>query len=138
MKQIFILFSIIFLPSAIFLPLEGSAGTIPSKTDVTILSPAAGSCNNTSGGFCNEFTGASYKIERVKKSCKEGRGIFYLAGACPTEKLVGKCVVYKGKNTESNYSYYTNFPGYGVKPAGGVAVAAKNQCNKLKGEWIPN
>ncbi|MDD2737164.1 MAG: hypothetical protein PHF56_24785 [Desulfuromonadaceae bacterium] len=62
----------------------------------------------------------------------------YLVGACPSVGRIGTCVVYKGKNTESIYRYYKNFPGFGIKPAGGVATAAEIQCTKLKGEWIPN
>ena len=51
---------------------------------------------------------------------------------------VGTCLVYKGRSDESRYRYYTNFPGFGVKPKGGVAVAAESQCAKLKGTWTPN
>jgi len=122
----------------ILLPPTNFACASSKISSITIPAPTAGSCNNATSGFCNEFTGSSYKIERVKKSCKEGQGVMYLVGSCPTEKRVGTCIVYKGKNTESNYRYYSNFPGYGIKPVGGVAVAAETQCTKLKGEWIPN
>lgn len=64
--------------------------------------------------------------------------MIYLAGACPTEGRVGTCLVYKGRKNESRYRYYTNFPGFGIKPKGGAAAAAERQCAKLKGEWTPN
>jgi hypothetical protein len=97
----------------------------------------AGSCNNPASGFCNEFTGSSYKTERVQRTCK-GQGGVFLAGACPAEGRVGACLVYKGRNDESLYRYYKNFPGFGVKPKGGVAAAAESQCADLKGAWTPN
>ncbi len=132
---VMVLFTVAFLSLASFADAESS-----NTTNTNVATPAtfAGSCNNGARGFCNEFTGSSYKVERVKRSCKEGNGVKYLGGACPTEGRIGTCIVYKGKNTESLYRYYKNFPGYGVKPAGGVAAAAENQCTKLKGEWIPN
>jgi len=46
--------------------------------------------------------------------------------------------MYKGKNNESYYRYYTSFPGFGIKPKGGVAAEAEKQCTEMKGEWIPN
>lgn len=97
----------------------------------------AGSCNNPASGFCNEFTGSAYKAANVEKSCKKQK-LAFLAGACPTEGRVGSCLVYKGKNSESVYRYYTNFPGYGIKPKGGAAAEAQQQCAKMKGEWAPN
>lgn len=97
----------------------------------------AGSCNNTASGFCNEFTGSSYKSANVEKSCTRQKNTF-LAGTCPTEGLVGSCLMYKGKNNESYYRYYANFPGSGIKPKGGVAPEAEKQCARMKGEWIPN
>ena len=117
--------SFLLMLAALFLPLASFGGD------------GAGSCNNTANGFCNEFTGSSYKAERVKRTCK-GQGGVFLAGACPTEGRVGTCIVYKGRNDESLYRYYKNFPGFGVKPKGGVAAAAESQCAKLKGTWIPN
>jgi hypothetical protein len=97
----------------------------------------AGSCNNTAGGFCNEFTGSAYKTEKVQKSCQR-QNMTFLAGSCPSTKQVGTCIVYQGKNSESQYHYYNNFPGYGIKPKEGVAGAAERQCGKLKGAWSPN
>jgi hypothetical protein len=97
----------------------------------------AGSCNNAASGFCNEFTGSSYKAANVERSCKK-QNLTYIAGACPTKKRVGSCVVYKGKNSESYYRYYANFPGFGIKPKGGVAAEAKEQCANMKGQWVPN
>jgi len=97
----------------------------------------AGSCNNTTSGFCNEFTGSSYKTTNVEKSCKKQK-MEFLTGSCPTEGLVGSCLVYGGKNNESLYSYYKKFPGYGIKPKAGVASAAEKQCNQLNGRWTLN
>lgn len=97
----------------------------------------AGSCNNAASGFCNEFTGSSYKSASAQRVC-EGQKMIFLAGACPTEGRVGSCLVYKGKSTESHNRYYTKFPGFGITPTGGVAAAAESQCTKLKGEWTPN
>jgi len=88
---------------------------------------AAGGRNDPKNGFCNEFGGSSYKAEGGKQ-----------AGGCPTEGRVGTCLVHKGRGNESRYRYYTDFPGFGVKPKGGAAVAAGRQCAKLKGEWTPN
>ena len=97
----------------------------------------AGSCNNRAGGFCNEFTGPSYKAANVEKSCTKQKMAF-LAGACPAEGRVGSCIVYKGRNDESSYRYYGSFPGYGVKPKAGVVAEAEKQCSMLKGAWSPN
>jgi hypothetical protein len=97
----------------------------------------AGSCNNAASGFCNEFTGSSYKAANVERSCSKQK-LTYLAGACPTKGRVGSCLVYKGKNNESYYRYYASFPGFGIKPKGGVAEEAKEQCTSMKGLWIPN
>ena len=58
--------------------------------------------------------------------------------ACPTEGRFGTSLVSKRRSTESRYRYYKNFPGVGIKPAGGVAAAAESHCAKLKGEWTPN
>lgn len=132
--------SFMLLLAAAFLPLAsygGDGGSSSTNASVTTPATAAGSCNNTASGFCNEFTGSSYKAAGVERACKR-QGVMFLAGACPTEGRVGTCLVYKGKNTESQYRYYTNFPGSGVKPTGGVAAAAESQCTKLKGEWTPN
>jgi len=126
--------------TAIVVQLAGcSDGGTGSSTSPSGATPAtmAGSCNNAASGFCNEFTGSSYKAERVKRSCK-GQGGAFLAGACPTEGRVGTCLVNKGRNDESLYRYYKNFPGFGVKPKGGPAAAAESQCAKLKGTWTPN
>ena len=109
----------------------------PSPAHRHFLSVDARRAASSVGGFCNEFTGSSYKAERVKRTCK-GQGGTFLAGACPTEGRVGTCRVYKGRNDESLYRYYKNFPGFGVKPKGGVAAAAESQCAKLKGTWTPN
>ncbi|MEK6696588.1 MAG: hypothetical protein AABY98_05450 [Candidatus Deferrimicrobiota bacterium] len=132
--------SFLLMLAALFLPLASFGGDgNSSSTNASVATPAtiAGSCNNPASGFCNEFTGSSYKAARVKRACK-GQGVVFLAGACPTEGRVGTCLVYKGRNDESRYRYYTNFPGFGTKPKGGVAAAAESQCAKLKGEWTPN
>jgi len=97
----------------------------------------AGSCENTASGFCNEFTGSSYQTANVERSCKRQKMTF-LAGACPTAGRVGSCLMYKGKNNESYYRYYSRFPGLGIKPKGGAAAAAEQQCAKMKGAWTPN
>ena len=132
--------SFLWMLAALLLPLASFGGEVNrSSANVSVATPStiAGSCNNPASGFCNEFTGSSYKAERVKRTCK-GQGGTFLAGACPTEGRVGTCRVYKGRNDESLYRYYKNFPGFGVKPKGGVAAAAESQCSKLKGEWTPN
>jgi hypothetical protein len=123
----------IMILTALSLPLTGF-GSDSSNSSKARPPKIAGSCNNTASGFCNEFNGSSYKAAGVERACK-GQGLIFLAGACPSEGLVGTCVVYKGKNTESRYRYYTTFPGFGIKPAGGVAAAAESQCTALKGEW---
>ncbi len=97
----------------------------------------AGSCDNAASGFCNEFTGSSYKAANVERSCK-GQKMTFLTGACKTEGRVGSCLMYKGKNNESYYRYYKSYPGYGIKPKGGVAAEAERQCAKMKGAWTPN
>lgn len=97
----------------------------------------AGSCNNAASGFCNEFTGSSYKAASVQRACERQKMVF-LAGACPAEGRVGSCLTSKGKSTESHYRYYTKFPGFGITPRGGAATAAESQCTDLKGEWTPN
>ena len=132
--------SFLWMLAVLFLPPASFGGEVNrSSANAGVATPAtiAGSCNNPASGFCNEFTGSSYKAERVKRSCK-GQGGAFLAVACPTEGRVGTCLVNKGRNDESLYRYYKNFPGFGVKPKGGVAAAAESQCSKLKGEWTPN
>jgi hypothetical protein len=132
--------SLLLMLAVLFLPLASFGGDANSGSTTARAATAAtiaGSCNNAASGFCNEFTGSSYKAERVQRTCK-GQGGVFLAGACPTEGRVGTCLVYKGRNDESLYRYYANFPGFGVKPKGGVAAAAKSQCADLKGEWTPN
>ncbi len=108
------------------------AGFRVHGTSSATAAELAGSCNNVASGFCNEFTGSSYQAASVQRTC-EGQKMLYLAGACPTEKRVGTCLVYQGKNTESFYRYYANFPG--VTVSGGAEAAAESQCKKLKGEW---
>jgi hypothetical protein len=78
-----------------------------------------------------------YKADKVQTSCQR-QGMKFLPGACPAQGRVGTCTVYKGKNTESQYRYYNNFPGYGIKPKDGVAAEAARQCGKLKGVWSSN
>ena len=132
--------SFLWMLIALLLPSAGfGADGDRSSTNAGVATPSAiaGSCSNPASGFCNEFTGSSYRAERVKRTCK-GQGGTFLAGACPTEGRVGTCLVNKGRNDESLYRYYKNFPGFGVKPKGGVAAAAESQCSKLKGEWTPN
>jgi len=108
-----------------------------SLASFNVHATIAGSCNNTASGFCNEFSGSAYKADKVQTSCQR-QGMKFLSGACPTQERVGTCIVYKGKNTESRYRYYNNFPGFGIKPKGGVAAEAKLQCSDLKGEWTSN
>jgi hypothetical protein len=116
----------------------GQAGANPTASPGPATpAPAAGSCHNAAGGFCNEFSGAAYRAERVRRSCEKQKQAF-LPGACPTEGRVGACLVLRGKNTESRYLYYAAFPGYGVKPRDGVAAEAARQCTGLKGEWTPS
>ena len=132
--------SFLLMLAALFLPLASFGGDGNSSSTIAgVATPSAiaGSCGNPASGFCNEFTGSSYRAERVERTCKRQGGTF-LAGACSTEGRVGTCRVYKGRNDESLYRYYKNFPGFGVKPKGGVAAAAESQCSKLKGEWTPN
>ncbi len=100
-------------------------------------SSIAGSCNNEPSGFCVEYTGAEYQAPRVQKTCEAQKNTF-LAGACPAAGRVGSCLVYAGKHSEARYRYYTGFPGFGVTPPQGVAVAAEEQCRDLKGEWEPS
>ena len=119
--------------SAMVTVLSFSSWNIAESANAAI----AGSCNNTASGFCNEFTGSSYRAANVERSCNKQK-MKFLAGVCPTEKRVGSCVVYKGKNSESTYRYYIGFPGFGVKPKGGVAAEAEKQCANMKGQWIPN
>lgn len=97
----------------------------------------AGSCNNTAIGFCSEFTGSSYKAVNVEKSCTRQKMTF-LTGKCPTEGRVGSCLMYKEENNQSYYRYYTNFPGFGINPKGGVTAAAEKQSTQMNGEWVPN
>ena len=97
----------------------------------------AGSCNNSAGGFCNEFNGSAYKADKVQKSCQQ-QGMKFLSGTCPVAERIGTCVVYQGTNSESRYRYYGNFPGYGIKPKNGVSSEAARQCGKLKGVWSVN
>ena len=116
-------------------PGTAAAGTPPGAAGAE---PAtmAGSCRNAAGGFCNEFTGASFKPASVQRACR-GQKVAYLAGACPAAERVGSCLLNGGKNTESRYRYYTGFPGHGVRAKGGVAAEAERQCARLKGEWTP-
>jgi hypothetical protein len=123
-------FFFMLMLAAAVLPLAGCGGGSRSST-------IAGSCNNAASGFCVEYTGSDYKAMKMQRVCEAQKSAF-LAGTCPTEGRVGSCLVYKGKNSESYYRYYTGFPGFGVKPKGGVAAAAESQCSRLKGEWIAN
>ena len=100
-------------------------------------SPTAGSCDNAASGMCVEYTGAGYTALSMQRVC-ESQKLAFLAGACPIEGRVGSCLVYKGKRNESHYRYYTGFPGFGIKPKGGVAAAAEEQCTSLKGGWTPS
>ena len=115
----------------------GDSGTGSSAgAGSAVAAGLAGSCNNVASGFCNEFTGSSYKPASVQRSC-EAQKMLFLSGACPAEGRVGTCLVYKGKSTESYYRYYGNFPGAAV--SGGAATAAEGQCGRaLKGEWRPH
>ena len=98
---------------------------------------SAGSCNNEKMGFCNEFTGSFYKEASVQRSCATQK-VKYVPGACPAKNRVGACLVYKGKDSESNYVYYTNFPGMRLRDGATVTSEAAKQCASLKGEWHPN
>lgn len=106
---------------------SGAAAAVPGSF--------AGSCNNAPAGFCNEFTGASYKAATVQRSC-EAQKMQYLSGACPTAGQVGTCVVKKGTATESAYRYYKTFPGMALPGGVTAAASAQSQCTQsLKGEW---
>lgn len=111
---------------------EDDAG---SDTPVDLGGKLAGSCNNMSGGFCNEFTGIGYDAKSVEENCNKLKAGSFLAGACPTENLVGTCLMYKGQSTESYYRYYANFPGTPSVTAADAAMYAKDQCKDIKGEW---
>lgn len=96
---------------------------------------SAGSCNNAPAGFCNEFTGASYKAATAQRSC-EAQKMQYLAGGCPTVGQVGTCLVKKGTAAESTYRYYGTFPGMALPGGVTAAASAQMQCSEsLKGEW---
>ena len=95
-----------------------------------------GSCNNISGGFCNEFTGSSYTTKAVQRSCEKQKMVF-IGGACPAENRVGSCLVYAGQIYESSYRYYANFPGTHTTREKATTAATK-QCTSLKGAWKPN
>lgn len=125
--------SIMLLLSAAALLLASDSKNANATTPPAL----AGSCLNSASGFCNEFTGSSYKADRVARSCEQQRMTF-LAGECPTGERVGTCLVYKGKDSESYYRYYPRFPGFGMTPAAGVAAEAQRQCTQLQGEWTPN
>lgn len=99
--------------------------------------PAAGSCNNAQMGFCNEFTGTSYDAKSSRRMC-ESQKMQYLPASCPSEGRVGSCLVYKGKKTESNYVYYSSYPGTRLRGGATAASAASKQCAQLKGEWRPH
>ena len=98
---------------------------------------SAGGCNNAPMGFCNEFTGSSYKAAAVQRSC-EAQKLQFVPGACPAEGRVGACLVYKGKDSESNNVYYSNFPGMQHGDLANVTASAAKQCTRMKGELHPN
>lgn len=112
-----------------------TTGCDGATSNTTAPTHIAGSCNNEAGGFCVEYTGADYQSSRVEKTCTSQKNIF-IAGSCPAADRVGTCLVYKGKRSEAYYRYYSGFPGYGVTPKEGVVAAGKEQCAKLKGDWI--
>jgi hypothetical protein len=114
--------------------LTGCSDSGTNRSSNSAAAGLVGSCNNAASGFCNEFTGSSYKAASVQQSCVRQKMLF-LSGTCPAAGRVGTCLIYKGKNTESRYRYYTNFPGVAVRS--GAAAAAEDQCRRLKGEWRP-
>lgn len=108
-------------------------GNSPDTNNSTTL---VGSCNNVASGFCNEFTGSSYKTPAVQRTCEKQKMLF-IAGACPVENRVGSCLVYAGQIYESSYRYYAHFPGTHIA-SNQAAAAAEKQCVSLKGEWTLN
>lgn len=97
-----------------------------------------GSCNNTAGGICVEYTGAGYKdIKSLQRVCEAQTVTFLVGSTCPTGERVGTCVRNKGKPAETLYRYYSNFPGSGPKVSKkGVAAQGQRQCKPPRGEWI--
>ncbi len=132
-------FSMLMLTVAVLSLASCSDGGSSSATSASVTpdAPTAGSCDNAASGMCVEYTGAGYTALSMQGVC-ESQKLAFLAGACPIEERVGSCLVYKGKRNESHYRYYTGFPGFGIKPKGGVAAAAEEQCTSLKGEWTPS
>ena len=98
----------------------------------------AGSCDNAASGMCVEYTGAKWTAPSMRRICT-GQRLVYLEGTCPAKGRVGRCsLASKGKGSESVNHYYGGFPGYGQKPRQGPAVAAAEQCTRLKGQWTSN
>ena len=64
--------SFLLMLAALFLLLASFGGDGKSgSTNAGVAMPAtlAGSCNNPASGFCNEFTGSSYKAAGVQRAC---------------------------------------------------------------------
>ncbi|MDX2020808.1 MAG: hypothetical protein SF187_11250 [Deltaproteobacteria bacterium] len=87
-----------------------------------------GSCDNSKGGFCKEFIGASFTAATVEPMCKTLGETTFSANACPKADWVGTCVIGKGTDKEVNNLYYG-------KDATATATTAQKQCTALKGEW---
>ena len=120
-----------------------SGSTVDAGSGPITTRGHAGSCHNAAGGFCNEFSGSSYTVDSVQKSCgviggMRIEGPMFLPGLCPTEGRVGTCLVNKGKGSESPYRYYANFPGDGKATKDSAAASAEMQCKLIKGEWSSN
>lgn len=113
------------------------ADRAPSPSVSSTSARVAGSCNNAASGFCSDYTGSKYKAETVRQACDQQK-IAFGTDACPVAGRVGTCVMNQGKNNESLYRYYTDFPGFGIKPKGGAVTAAEEQCARLKGVWVKN
>lgn len=106
----------------------------------TASAAMAGSCNNPAGGMCIEYNGPGYKdAQKLQRTCEALKSTFIAGAGCPAAGLVGTCVRYKGDALESNYRYYTQFPGSGVTyTREKVATEGQRQCKPPKGEWKMN
>lgn len=120
--------------------LAGLSGLLLVSASGKASAEIIGSCNNATGGICVEYTGAGYKdIKSLQRVCEAQTVTFLVGSACPTEERVGTCVRNRGKPTETQYRYYSNFPGTGPKVSKkGVAAQGQRQCKPPKGEWILN
>jgi hypothetical protein len=118
---------------------DGGSGPGPGVAQAAPALPAAiaGSCNIAATGNCTEWVGASFKQLTMGRLCASQKGVFSEGVACPVEGRVGTCRRWAGTPSESRFTYYVSFPGYGVKmtPAA-IAKDAQDQCVRLmKGQW---